>query len=180
MALTPSDERESVPDIDWKRPSESEKREGERLGRLGSGWHRIDPNNFPDLVGGYREEADFAIALVEGTTVETGARSDCTVVTFIGNRQERRDRAVDQEAWVTAFHTTGMNSRVAEIQHPSHDSRSRRPGEAFWNDPNSDARQLDPLPNDRDHGPLPEIEGTVYESALDHVRPAAVSASSDW
>lgn len=164
----------------WKDASEHEKRDFEELGRRGSGWYRLDPSEFPRLVGGYRNVAEYGVAVVEGSTGRTGTRSDCTVVTFVGNRSDAKDGAVDQETWVTAIHSTGMHTKVAEAQHADYDGRTRPVGPDLLDELDADTRRLDMLPLKRDRGPLREIEGTVYETVLEHIRGAATSASSDW
>lgn len=164
----------------WKNASEDEKRDFEELGRRGSGWYRLDPSEFPGLVGAYRDVADYGVAIVEGSTGRPDTRSDCTVVTLVGNRPDAKDGVVDQETWVTAIHSTGMHTKVAEAQHADYDGRTRPVGPDLLDDLDPDTRRLDMLPLYRDRGPLREIEGTVYESVLKHVRCTATSASSDW
>lgn len=164
----------------WKDATGREKQDFEEIGRGKEGWRRIETSKFPGLVGGYRDVSDYAVAIIEGSTRHTGTRSDCTVVTFVGNRPDMKAGAVDQDVWVTAIHSTGMNTKVAEFQHPDYEGRTRFPGSAFWDTPNQDVRSLDSLPLVRDHGPLSEIEGTVYEAVLKDVRRAATSASTVW
>lgn len=166
--------------VNWKEATDAEKPEFEKLARGGSGWRRLDPAEFPRLVGGYREKAAYGVAIVEGSTSDTGTRSDCTVVTFVGNRPEPHEGVVDQDVWVTAVHSTGMHTKVAEIQHPDYQGRTRSVSTDFWCDSDRITRLFDPLPEDRNRGPLSEIEGTVYERALENVRQAASSARTDW
>ena len=165
--------------ISWKDADPQQKVDVERLGRRGTGWYRLRPEDFPGIVGGYRDAAASIMAVVEGTTVEMETRSDCTVVTFVGNRLERDAGEVDQEVWVTAVHSTGMSTKVAEFQHPDYEGRTRTPTTDFWSDAEANLSSLNSLTGDRDSGPLADLAGTVYEEALKRVRDAA-SATTEW